>query len=218
MSYPQPLLLVIDLNGTLVHRPLRNQPKHIIRRPFLAQFLAHLLASFHVMIWSSARPENVHAMVGQILTPQQREQLAAVWARDTLGLSEHEYKRKVQTYKRLSQVWASEDIQRTHPDYDPRDAREGTGWSQRNTLLLDDSSIKAQAEPYNLVQISEFENKRPQKLADELAEVIGYLEEAKWYENVSAFVRAKRFRVGKGWRWDWKVGTEGYAGDGSAAN
>lgn len=66
--------------------------------------------------------------------------------------------------------------------------------------------MKASAQPYNLVQISEFvkggaENRGAK---DVLGQVVGYLEEARSWGNVSAFVRGRRFEVDCGWEWNWK--------------
>jgi hypothetical protein len=43
-----------------------------------------------VMVWSSARPHNVDKMVDRCFGDR-REELKAVWARDTLGLAEDDY-------------------------------------------------------------------------------------------------------------------------------
>ena len=66
--------------------------------------------------------------------------------------------------------------------------------------------MKASAQPYNLVQIPEFvkggaENRDAK---DVLGQVVGYLEEARSWVNVSAFVRGRRFEVDCGWEWNWK--------------
>ena len=100
-------------------------------------------------------------------------------------------------------------MQRNHPDY----AR-GQRWGQHNTLLVDDSVLKASKQPFNLVEVPEFitggvEDQQLQKGEDSvLAQVVGYLEEARRWSDVSAFVRERRFGVGEGWRWDWETGGE----------
>ena len=60
------ILVILDLNGTLLYRPSRNNTK-MIARPFLAPFLRYLFSNFAVMVWSSARPQNVAALVDQSL-------------------------------------------------------------------------------------------------------------------------------------------------------
>ena len=83
----------------------------MVLRPGLASFLEYLFEEFCVMIWSSAQPQNVEPMVNRILSPSQRQQLIAQWARDTLGLSESNYNKKVQVYKNLETVWKDASIQ-----------------------------------------------------------------------------------------------------------
>lgn len=77
LSSPQPMLFILDLNGTLLHRPNRKNPTRFISRPFVSPFLAYLFANFTVMVWSSARPENVSMMCSQLFTPAQRACIVA---------------------------------------------------------------------------------------------------------------------------------------------
>jgi hypothetical protein len=101
-------LLILDLNGTLVfrsphqkknayqyrgnQRPLRT----VHRRPYLTSFTSYL---FHptvrewldTMIWSSAQPHSVADMVGHGF-PGKEDELVAIWARDTLGLTQEDYR------------------------------------------------------------------------------------------------------------------------------
>lgn len=111
-------LLVLDLNGTLLHRsphvprakgkvkkpteepstpsgpPLpRLRPVH--PRPYMPSFRSYLFhphnrAWLDVMIWSSAQPHSVSDMVDKCFGDQKNE-LVAVWARDTLGLTQDNY-------------------------------------------------------------------------------------------------------------------------------
>lgn len=72
-------------------RPLRP----VYARPYMPSFVQYL---FHpktrtwldTMVWSSAQPHSVDDMVGRCFGELKRE-LLAVWARDTLGLLNHEY-------------------------------------------------------------------------------------------------------------------------------
>ena len=105
-------LLVLDLNGTLLHRSPRsgkNAPRHPIPgqegfqprlrsvhpRPYLPSFKSYI---FHpstkewldVMVWSSAQPHSVHDMVNKCFYDE-KSYFVAVWARDTLGLPPHLY-------------------------------------------------------------------------------------------------------------------------------
>ncbi|KAL8861333.1 MAG: hypothetical protein Q9178_002205 [Gyalolechia marmorata] len=179
-STPQPLLLVLDLNGTLLYRPKASSTYK--PRPSLESFLSHCISNYKVLIWSSATPQNVTAICSQIFTPNQRKLLLGEWARDTLDLTALQYSSKVQVYKRLDRIWNKECIQRTHPDF-----KNGQRWGQWNTLLLDDSVLKSSAQPYNAVVVPEFTK---QGVLDEaggievLGQVVAYLETAKRFDNL----------------------------------
>ncbi|KAL8973203.1 MAG: hypothetical protein Q9183_000105 [Haloplaca sp. 2 TL-2023] len=203
LSYPQPLLLVLDLNGTLLWRPRGSQV--YTPRPSLAAFLAHCITNYSVLIWSSATLVNVSGLCSKIFTPEQRQCLLGEWARDTLDLNTKQFNAKVQVYKRLNRVWQDEAIQKAHP-------RSITGgrWGQDNTLLLDDSRLKASAEPHNAVVLPEFvkDGGEVDGSGDEvLAQVVAYLEMARRVDNVSSFVQKRPFRIDAGWKWDWATGT-----------
>lgn len=64
LQTPQRLLLVLDLNGTLIHRPRRASNYH--PRPFLHEFLAYCLANHSLLVWSSAIPSNVSAICAKL--------------------------------------------------------------------------------------------------------------------------------------------------------
>jgi len=126
-------LLILDLNGTLLHRatgptPVKRAPngtaeksvdasgrflprlRPVHPRPYMKAFRSYLFAPetkkwLDVMIWSSAQPHSVNDMVGKTFEDDQ-DQLVAIWARDTLGLSAEHYARKVQTFKDLAKPWA----------------------------------------------------------------------------------------------------------------
>ncbi|KAF7968176.1 hypothetical protein HWV62_31684 [Athelia sp. TMB] len=177
-------LLILDLNGTLLIRPgrvaqprprygttvidpsLRFRPVH--PRPYLSTFRTYLFDErtrtwLDTMVWSSAQPHSVDDMVGHCFdsgtaiandgdetepSPPKRgrDNLVAVWARDTLGLSEADYNRKSQTTKDLAKPWAQIPTGTVHPH------------SALTTLLLDDSPLKAQLQPYNHVCIHEYDS------------------------------------------------------------
>lgn len=61
-------LLVLDLNGTLLHRrrTKTNSNAHVYARPYLGAFLryiSHPAVGLDVTVWSSARRDNVNSMV-----------------------------------------------------------------------------------------------------------------------------------------------------------
>lgn len=150
------------------------------------------------MIWSSARPENVKALV-EIGLGEYEKRLVACWARDTLGLQPKHYHANVQCYKNLDRIWASDDIQRHMPGYES-----GARFDQRNTILIDDSSLKAAAQPHNLLEIPEFKGVDANTpVQDVLSEVVGYLEVLKMQEDVSKFIHKDPFRANGDWRIEW---------------
>lgn len=192
---PSRKLVILDLNGTLIYRPnSRKQPRKMVARPNLQQFLAYLFDNFAVMVWSSAKPENVNVLV-EIGLGEYRHHLIACWGRDTLGLEPKHYNLNVQCYKNLQRIWASNDIQ---------GHEFGTRFDQRNTILIDDSSLKAAAQPHNLLEIPEFKGVQADTpVQDVLAEVVGYLEVLKMQEDVSKFIHKDPFRANGDWKVDW---------------
>ncbi|KAK7416449.1 hypothetical protein QQZ08_012000 [Neonectria magnoliae] len=190
-EFPQPrrILIIIDLNGTLLHRPNKRRPFHFVERPHARAFLSYCLETFYVAIWSSARPENVSRMVAQLLTPEQVERCLLVWARDQFGLSPTDYDSKVQVYKRLTSVWSNPRVMSSHPA-----AEHGGRWDQTNTVLVDDSLEKARTEPFNLLQIPEFsgiETESPHVLP----QVHDYLNALSHQADISRSIRLKPFRL-----------------------
>ncbi|KAL8928006.1 MAG: hypothetical protein Q9208_002081 [Pyrenodesmia sp. 3 TL-2023] len=200
LPFPQPLLVVLDLNGTLLYRPVGSS--HHRPRPSLQLFLTHCLANYSLLIWSSATPHNVTTICSRIFTPVERKLLLGEWARDTLGLTSQQYAAKVQVFKRLDRIWNHDGIQHAHPDY-----VSGGRWSQENTLLLDDSARKASAQPYNAVVVPEFAKEdsmaKQKEGPDVLGQVVSYLETARMYNDVSSFVRMRPFKVNDGWACAW---------------
>ena len=215
LQTPQRLLIILDLNGTLLYRGNKGGTGYTPRAD-LANFLAYCLKHHSLMIWSSATPRNVKELCSKIFRPEERTNLVAEWGRDKLGLSAREYGEKVQVYKRLSKVWEDEAIQKWCPSYTEfegtiwgpgyREWRE-TVWGQHNTLLVDDSAEKARSEPWNLVRVPEFVKVKGGEDAEGvLAQVAGWIDEAKMWTDVSAFSasQGKNFALGKGWDWKWE--------------
>lgn len=197
---PQKLLVVLDLNGTLLVRPNRRKdPTKFKLRPGVTQLLDYLFENHVVMVYTSARPENTLPIVTNLIHPKQRELMAGVWARDKLDLSKAQYNSKVQVYKKLHKIWADRAIQAK--------AEPGRKWDQSNTILVDDSHLKALAQPHNLLQVPEFENNAPKEggvalrdwqLKEQaiLKSLEQKLEELKWQVDVSRLIR------------DWQTGKQ----------
>lgn len=195
---PEAFLIVLDLNGTLIYRPDRNKPTHLVARPFLKPFLQYLFKKFHVMVWSSAMPTNVKKIVKNVLDEELQSKLVAAWGRDTFGLPSEFYHQNVQVYKDLRLIWDKEEIQQHHPGH-----HAGQRFGQHNTILLDDSKLKAHAQPYNLIEIPEFTATKEQMKSDILREVAGYLQVAKMQSNVSNFMMQYPFKANGRWQYDW---------------
>ncbi|KAH7032958.1 HAD-like domain-containing protein [Microdochium trichocladiopsis] len=196
LKEPRKLLVVIDLNGTLLHRPNKRHPSRFVERPHARQFLAYCIDVFHVVIWSSAKPANVASMCNQLLTGEQRSRVVAIWARDKFGLTPTDFVARTQCYKRLHVLWADPAVAASHPD-----AARGVRWSQQDTVLIDDSLEKARSERHNLVEIPEFVSSSDNdgavatEVADILPQVHDYINECASQANVSAFIRERPFRA-----------------------
>ncbi|KAG9550986.1 HAD-like protein, partial [Aureobasidium melanogenum] len=186
LDRPKSLLVVLDLNGVLAFRKKKSRAYR--PRPNLDTFLDYLFANHHVMIWSSGMPENVERIMGHMLSYERQQKLVAIWSRDKLRLPDHLFSEKVQVYKQLSWIWEDPTLQMNAPL---------GGWSQRDTVLVDDSIDKAAAEPHNLIEVDEFTNSAAQHENTTLLDVISYLERIRWYDNVSAEIRATPFVASK---------------------
>ncbi|SRR5258706_5612047 len=92
------LLLVLDLNGTIVLRS--NSGSTVFYRPYLRTFLHYLsvasrdpkissLSATEVAIWSSAQPRSVEKIVKDVFGPSSL--LLAIWDRTHLGLSKKDF-------------------------------------------------------------------------------------------------------------------------------
>ncbi|KAL2676714.1 hypothetical protein Neosp_010478 [[Neocosmospora] mangrovei] len=189
LEQPRRILIVMDLNGTLLHRPNKRRPFHFVERPHAKAFMSYCLDTFHVAIWSSARPDNVSKMVDQLLTPEQRERCLLVWGRDTFGLCQADYDARVQVYKRLTSVWSDPRIMEAHPA-----AQTGGKWDQTNTILVDDSLEKARSEPFNILQIPEFSGLSTE-MPNVLPQVHDYLNNLAHEADISRFVRQSPFTL-----------------------
>jgi hypothetical protein len=195
---PGKLLVILDLNGVLLYRERRKDPKKFDPRSDLAKFFEYLFANHEVMIWSSAKPENVESMVQNLFNEEQYSKLVAIWARDKLRLTPTQYAGRAQVYKQLSWVWEDTDIE-------AKGLETGQGnWSQSNTVLVDDSALKASAEPHNLVEVPEFKGvAKEYSCGSVLSQIAGYLEDAKYATDVSYHMRNAPFKVDGGWKYEW---------------
>ena len=187
-STPRPILIVMDMNGTIVYRKGRHRIV-TVHRPGLQPFLKQIIQKYTVMIWSSARAESVKYMCNSIMSPPVQAALVAIWSRDKLGLTSAQFNQKVQVYKRLETVWADQTIQSSHPEF-----RTGGRWDQTNTVLLDDSALKAVSQPHNLVKVPEFVGQNEYEPFP-LKQIQPYLENARWYTDISTYLRKHPFQA-----------------------
>ncbi|KAI9049502.1 hypothetical protein LZ554_006531 [Drepanopeziza brunnea f. sp. 'monogermtubi'] len=185
----QHLLLVIDLNGTLLFRPNKRQPSAFIARPNTERFLRYCIETFTVVIWSSARPSNVQLMCNQILSDDLRHKVVAIWARDKFNLTTADFDTRTMCYKRLTSLWNDPKIASSHPGF-----QFGERWNHTNTVLVDDSPEKGRSEPFNLITIPEFFGDRFEK-GGILPQVHDYINSLSMHSNVAAHMRARPFKA-----------------------
>ncbi|KAF8475761.1 hypothetical protein BDZ91DRAFT_710267 [Kalaharituber pfeilii] len=213
----RPILVILDLNGAIVFRSkapkAAARSKRPIPRPYLPYFLKYLFKHFHVMVWSSALQDNVIAMIRNSFPKELRKRLAATWARNKLGLTKVQMRRKVQVYKELDKIWAGVGYGRG--PFVPKEILAGgpnaltmaRPWNQTNTILIDDSILKANAQPHNLLWVPAWDNPMAQQQDRQLIRVAGYLEtlrRGKW-NDVSAFMKEIPYNA-KDEIWESKVG------------
>lgn len=101
----------------------------------------------------------------------------AVWARDTLGLTSRDYNSKVQTYKDLDVVWKSSQVRKVKK------------FSQRDTIIIDDSLEKLKEHPFNLIPVPEYTKESHESGQDTaLRSVMEILESLRYCGNVSGYL------------------------------
>ncbi|KAI8830330.1 HAD-like domain-containing protein [Chytriomyces cf. hyalinus JEL632] len=180
------LLVVLDLNGTLVDRLTKQHerkmasqnalcPKYsdltlercrVFLRPYLDVFLQFLLDNFHVAVWTSAVAKNAHPMTEFIMEPfGGAEALEFVWDRDQCILDPIP-KKAYNTIKDLRLIWReaqnpnlsnNETFDDTLPDANlSMPFTSSHVWDETNTILLDDSASKSCRTPLNHLLIPTF--------------------------------------------------------------
>ncbi|KAF1827419.1 uncharacterized protein K489DRAFT_292586, partial [Dissoconium aciculare CBS 342.82] len=173
------LLVILDLNGTLLYRPQKGG-SNAIHRSGMKRFINYLCKEHYVMVWSSAQPENVKNMCKKLFTKDQKQNVIAIWNRHNFGLKREHLHKKVQVYKELWKVWKEPSMARSK--------NTKGSWDQTNTVLLDDSREKAASEPFNLIEVDSFEGTEKGHI-DTLTQVRDYLETLRSQANVSAYIR-----------------------------
>ncbi|RJE22254.1 NIF domain protein [Aspergillus sclerotialis] len=196
---PQPLLVILDLNGTLICRKSRKFPPSFAKRAGVDEFLDTLLKRYKVMIWSSSQPRTVQKVCEKLVPPEKRKQLVVEWGRDMFGLSKSQYSAKIQVYKKLRTVWGSQAVQASHPGasqsqprggkFKARKKQKSHVWNQSNTILIDDSKLKALSEPWNIIEIPEFTNAPDVDESNIFPNVLKRLEILSSYDDVSKVLK-----------------------------
>ena len=217
LDHPKKLLIVLDLNGTLLVRTGgSNTPA---TRPHVREFLAYCLKHHCVAIWSSACRKNVERMLRYLLTRHQISQLVAIWTREDSRLGES-IDQKVQVYKQLQCLWDDPIVQaaacRTRdPDIPGKERSypEGGVWDQTNTVLVDDSLEKVDSEPYNLLQVEEFTGNTGNSQGDVLGAVLAYIEDLARERDVSSAIHYKPFECARTQGWNWRFGCPDFDSD-----
>ncbi|KAJ5566871.1 NLI interacting factor [Penicillium sp. DV-2018c] len=199
------------------HLPQNAQiPPKFARRAGLDHFLETLIKNYKVIIWSSSQPATVDAVCEQLFPGSMHDALVARWGRDKFGLTAAQYSSKLQVYKELRKVWADRGIQAAFPGNERLKhiiansmpwanvnqllqlLGPGHRWDQSNTILIDDSKLKASSEPYNILEIPEFlgdPNIDESKLFGKVLARLDYLSR---HDDVSKVLREWNERVAKG--------------------
>ncbi|KAJ5985043.1 hypothetical protein N7522_012239 [Penicillium canescens] len=226
-SSKRPLLIILDLNGTLIFRKKRVFPPKFARRAGLDQFLASLIKNYSVMIWSSSQPPTVNAVCEKLFPGAMHDKVVALWGRDKFGLTQRQYNNKLQVYKQLHKVWETPSIQGAFPGneslrdvpsaaatttrramvqkasvqqkamVDTKNLQPGHRWDQTNTILIDDSKLKALSEPFNILEIPEFTNDPKIDESTLFAKILHRLDILSHHDDVSKVLRVWNERVDK---------------------
>jgi hypothetical protein len=226
-SSKRPLLIILDLNGTLIFRKKRVFPPKFARRAGLDQFLASLIKNYSVMIWSSSQPPTVNAVCEKLFPGAMHDKVVALWGRDKFGLTQRQYNNKLQVYKQLHKVWENPSIQAAFPgneslrdvpsapastnrramvqkasvqqkaQADTKNLQPGHRWDQTNTILIDDSKLKALSEPFNILEIPEFTNDPKIDESTLFAKILHRLDILSHHDDVSKVLRVWNERVDK---------------------
>ncbi|KAF9282589.1 hypothetical protein BGZ68_005865 [Mortierella alpina] len=192
LKEPRKLLVILDLNGTLFYRNKANR-RSVTARPHLGKFLDFLFEHCRVMVWSSAQPHSVKAMLS-LGFGDRVSRLDRVWSRDHFRLPAVDYARKVLTIKDLEYVWEGIEKEKTAQPDAGKHPKYAVQFDQTNTVLIDDSKHKTQLQPHNGLALRDFDQDLARAGTDtELLKVRAYLEKLIYQENVSAYMRLHPF-------------------------
>ncbi|KAJ3127903.1 hypothetical protein HK098_005544 [Nowakowskiella sp. JEL0407] len=156
------LLLVLDLNGTLLSRVKQSSSqiaamnntlpqypyfhlnhKRVYLRPYLDTFLSYIFNSenFKIAVWTSAERSNAKVLTSKTFTDQYSNDLLFDWTRKQCTfLQTTEKVKKRPIAKNLFKVWQKFEE-----------------WNETNTVLIDDSPEKLVYQPNNHILIPKFD-------------------------------------------------------------
>ena len=139
------MLIVLDLNGVLLHRESRGKKKYYAddmgviagRRTYIRQhansFISNLFEKHDVAIWSTAKYENVMAMID--LIGIDKSLFLFIWSNsECISTNNLDEKNKPLLIKPLSYVWD-----------------EFNQYNKFNTVIIDDSYLKIKMNPRSCV-------------------------------------------------------------------
>ena len=139
-----PLLVVLDLDETLVHAPdvplsespaFRVGPHTVYLRPHLAQFLSELLSRYRVAVWTASGQDYALGVLARIL-PQDAS-LAFFWTAERCTRRFDHETRQHFTVKKLRKVAQQ-------------------GFDLARVLMIDDSPEKHRLNYGNLIRVTPF--------------------------------------------------------------
>lgn len=172
LAPPPRRLVVLDLNGLLLYRVFQHRPPPVWlpahqatatgvgqfwawRRPHVVEFLDWLLDAFDVGVWSSAANHNTGPLVDWVMGPARRTRLQFEWDQSRCHKVEPHpdptetkplFLKVLQVglqRRRVHCFYAdgcSQKVWDAHPAY-----------NATNTLLIDDTPLKARDNPPNLL-------------------------------------------------------------------
>ncbi|KAJ1730097.1 hypothetical protein LPJ61_003201 [Coemansia biformis] len=158
-------LIVLDLNGTLLHRTQKNNGvRKGYPRPHLGEFLRFALDNFAVMVWSSAQPATIEEMLRKLLQPYCTE-FVRVWDRRycELGGSYFEKATSIKDLQRICDGFGLDqspyrDTYGKYSGYRGACAEMKGHWTIDNIILVDDTETKAARNKDNHIHVSTFGN------------------------------------------------------------
>ena len=164
-----PLLVVLDIDETLVHacrRRVGRRPDFWVssyavhKRPFVDEFLAHVMDNYQVALWTSSSPGYAHPLVKKLVSEPER--LEFVWCSDRCTVRRDPATREYYWSKKLAKL-------------------KRLGFALERIVVVDDSPEKHRQNYGNLIRIEPYEGDPTDR---ELLRLIPYLQELAEEPNV----------------------------------